>query len=129
MKDFDDWNNLKKKVEFRKRMIVKTGSVCICNFGLNIGYEIDGKNDGYLRPAFVVKGFGFNGGIVIPLTSTDKKSKFLIELNKESKLNLSQIRYLDSKRFCREVLIVEKKKVKEVLSKVSEMFIQNESHL
>lgn len=123
MKDFDNWNKLKKKVEDRKRMIVKSGAICICNFGLNIGYETDGKNEYYVRPAFVLLGFGLNGGVVVPLTSTNKKSKFLIELNKSSKLNLSQIRYLDSKRFYREIEILPKQKRREILEKLFKIFI------
>jgi mRNA-degrading endonuclease toxin of MazEF toxin-antitoxin module len=123
MKDFDNWNEVKKKVECKERMLVKSGTICICNFGLNIGYEIDGKNNGYIRPAFVLLGFGIGGGIVVPLTSTNKKSKFLIELNKESKLNLSQIRYLDSKRFYREVEIVDKKKRRKILNVLIKLFI------
>jgi mRNA-degrading endonuclease toxin of MazEF toxin-antitoxin module len=123
MKDFDGWNKVKKEVEDRNRTVVKSGSICICNFGLNIGYETDGKNEYYIRPAFVVLGFGLNGGIVIPLTSTKKKSRFLIQLNENSKLNLSQIRYLDSKRFYREVEVLSKLKRKEVLEKLFKIFI------
>lgn len=115
MKDFDKWNDFKKKIENRKRMIVKSGSICICNFGLNVGYETDGKNEYYIRPAFVLLGFGLNGGIVVPLTSTEKTSRFLIQLNESSKLNLSQIRYLDSKRFYREIEVLSNQKRKEVL--------------
>lgn len=123
MKDFDSWNKVKKEVEDRKRMLVKSGSICICNFDLNIGYETDGKNKYYIRPAFVLLGFGLNGGIVVPLTSTEKTSKFLIELNKDSKLNLSQIRYLDSRRFYREVEVLENQKRREVLEKLFKIFL------
>lgn len=123
MKNFDDWNKIKKKVEDRNRTVVKSGSICICNFGLNIGYETDGKNKYYIRPAFVLLGFGLNGGIVVPLTTTEKKSRFLIPLNKNSKLNLSQIRYLDSKRFYREVEVLDNHKRKEVLEKFFKIFM------
>lgn len=122
MKDFDDWNVSKKKVELRKRMTIKTGSVWICNFGLNIGYEIDGKNENYIRPALVLLGFGYSGAIVVPLTSSGKKSKFLITLNKKSSINLSQVRYLDSKRFMRYVFDIQKNKLSGILNALFKMF-------
>ena len=123
MKNFDGWNKIKKKVEDRNRMIVKSGALCICNFGLNIGYETDGKDEYYIRPAFVLLGFGLNGWIVVPLTTIEKKSKFLIQLNAKSKINLSQIRYLDSKRFYREIEILDKQKRREILQKLFKIFI------
>ena len=100
-KDFDRWNTTKKRIDNNKRIDIRKKSVWICSFGLNIGYEIDGKNDGFERPALVIKSFGRGDGIVLPLTSKNKKGKYLVLLNEKSYVNITQIKYLDSKRFKR----------------------------
>ena len=101
IKDFDSWNNLKKKIDEQNRINIITGSIWLCNFGLNIGYEIDGKNETYVRPALVILGFGKGGGIVLPLTTARKDSKYFKAINSESSVNLTQVKYLDAKRFNR----------------------------
>lgn len=45
MKNYDQWNNLKKQLEERKEMpSFHEGDVWWCSLGVNIGQEIDGKN-------------------------------------------------------------------------------------
>lgn len=69
-KRFDEWNVVKSDLHargtFRK---IKEGDVWWCSIGENIGVEINGKQNFFLRPVLVLKklsGFGFMG---IPLTS------------------------------------------------------------
>jgi len=122
MKNFDKWNEQKKNIENNNRISIRRGSVWFCNFGLNIGYEIDGKDESFLRPALVLKSFGKGGGIVIPLTSSQKQNKYLISINDKSFVNITQIRYLDSKRFYRFVCILEKMKFKEIIIQIKNLF-------
>ena len=122
MKDFDNWNEIKKKINQRKRIDVKKGSVWLCNLGLNIGYEIDGKNKDYIRPVLVILGFKRGGGIVLPLTTTDKKSRFIIYIKGNSKVNITQIRYLDSKSFYRRVDSVDRKVFDKVIRDFKSLF-------
>lgn len=103
MKDFDKWNKVKKKLFLKNRVKIKSRSIWFCNFGINVGYEINGKDKDFIRPALVLVGFGKSGGIVLPLTTSTKKSKFLIHLKGKSRINITQIRYFDSKRFYRKV--------------------------
>ncbi len=100
-KPFDEWNEVKKEIDTMQRFEIREGSVWICSFGLNVGYEINGKNQEFERPALVIKSFGLGGGIVLPLTSKDKKGRYIIPLNSQSNINLTQVRYLDAKRFRR----------------------------
>jgi len=89
---------------------------------LNIGYEIDGKEQNFIRPVLVLIGFGKNGGIVLPLTTSNKKSKFLIKINNKSNVNITQVRYLDSRRFYRFIYFLEKTDLGNIIFKVKKLF-------
>jgi hypothetical protein len=43
VKDFDSWNEIKKKTESEKPRFYKVREIWWCRFGLNIGTEQDGK--------------------------------------------------------------------------------------
>jgi mRNA interferase MazF len=120
-KDFDSWNRVKKEINKNKRIAIRNKCVWICSFGLNIGYEIDGKKEQFERPCLVIKSFGEGGGIVLPLTSKDKKGKYLIILNTKSRINITQIRYLDSKRFKRFLFEISNSTFENIIKKVKEM--------
>lgn len=55
MKDFDNWNILKKKTEEKNRPSILLGDVFWCRFGINIGTEYDGKHDDFVRPVIIIK--------------------------------------------------------------------------
>lgn len=120
-KDFDGWNIIKKEIEQDKRTSIRKMSVWVCSFGINIGYEIDGKKEKYERPALVIKSFGEGGGIVVPLTSKDKKGKYVISLNDKSNINITQIRYLDSKRFKRFLFEIPEDVFEEIRKRILEI--------
>lgn len=104
MKDFDDWNNKKKDINFsQKRVIPKKGEIWFCNFGVNMGFEIDGKGIDFERPGLVLCSFFENGALVVPLTSKKKKSKFNFCIGERGFVNLTQIKYVDTKRFKRKI--------------------------
>jgi len=100
-KDFDGWNSVKQKVNGFNNKYIKSGEIWICNLGINVGYEIDGKGSRYFRPVLVLSGFGKEGGIVFPMTTVSKSNKFLFEISENNFINLTQIRFMDSKRFSR----------------------------
>jgi mRNA-degrading endonuclease toxin of MazEF toxin-antitoxin module len=129
MKDFFGWHFKKKVInEKTTRPIVKTGSVWVCNFGLNIGYEIDGKEPDFVRPALVLLGFDNGGGIVLPLTTSKKKSRFLVSIDLNSRANLTQVRYLDSKRFKRPLHIVDKSVLRRIIDDFCELLKTKTAH-
>lgn len=57
MKQFDEWNSVKKEIEDYHRAPVKLGEIYWCRIGLNIGVEQDGKGDDFMRPVIIIKKF------------------------------------------------------------------------
>ncbi len=57
-KDFDCWNDIKKKLdESKKTLFFKERDVWWCSIGLNVGDEENGKNQFFSRPVLVVRKF------------------------------------------------------------------------
>lgn len=102
MKKFDDWNSRKKQIasqvnekQFHER------DMLFISMGKNIGFEQDGKGDDFLRPVVVYKKFSKDVFLGIPLTHTDKDSKFYCTFTFHGEVSvaiLSQIRLFDAKR-------------------------------
>jgi mRNA-degrading endonuclease toxin of MazEF toxin-antitoxin module len=117
-KDFDSWNENKKQIETRiNRPSPRLGEIWICDFGLNIGFEIDGKED-FKRPALVISVFT-GGAIILPLTSKFKNKKFNFNLGKRGPVNLTQVRFMDAKRFHRKIDLIDQ----DILLKVKDRLI------
>lgn len=115
MKNFDEWNKEKKKIQNRdidspKVMFCNRG-VWWCNIGVNIGFEQDGKGENFERPVLILRKFNKHVFLGIPLTTKQKNLDlpFYIKLEGakvESIAILSQIRLLSSKRLLREIEII-----------------------
>ena len=102
-KDFDNWIIVKKKTEKRSRINAYKYSVFWCAFGENVGSEISGKGNNFLRPVVVLKKFGDRCVLVAPLTSNlnENKNNILIKIEGEDffkNVLVSQMRVVDSKR-------------------------------
>jgi mRNA interferase MazF len=104
MKDFDNWNRLKYKIDRRTSdsPYYKEREIRWCNLGLNVGYELDGKGPDHSRPVLILKGFSRNVCLVAPLTTSKKKNIYHAYLGdvdgRDSFLIISQIRLIDTKR-------------------------------
>ncbi len=69
IKDFDIWNNVKKQTEQGGRKVFAyPREVWWCSLGVNIGAEIDGKNDGFERPVIIMKVYNKETTLVLPTT-------------------------------------------------------------
>ena len=56
MTTFDDRNKLKKKLEVQKRFVfIYPQEVWLTHIGKNIGHEINGKDNNFVRPVLVIK--------------------------------------------------------------------------
>ncbi len=103
-KDFKKRHKQKEKVENeRPRVFFDEREIRFCYLGENIGFEQDGRGDEFLRPIIVLKKFNNEVLWAVPITRTDKKSKyyfqFLFKKDKEiSTAILSQIRLVDARR-------------------------------
>jgi mRNA-degrading endonuclease toxin of MazEF toxin-antitoxin module len=122
MKDFDRWNELKKKLESDARDEIayyEEGDIWWCSLGLNLGSEQDGKNELFERPVLVLRKFNERMAMILPLTSKIKESQYHIILDENSVI-LSQTRLVSVKRFQRFV-----RKISDVeLITIKDQFIQ-----
>lgn len=73
MKDFDNWNEIKKKTSkdntyrgFKEREIF------YAKIGKNIGFEQNGTGNKFIRPILILKKFNRSLFYAIPLSTTEK---------------------------------------------------------
>ncbi len=101
---FDQWNEIKKSInDIEQKIYFKQGEIYFIKIGKNVGYEIDGKGESFLRPVLVFRKLNKDTFIGIPLTSKEKKdTKYYFEFVYKNSLKsiaiLSQIRLFDAKR-------------------------------
>jgi len=102
--NYDKWNEIKKQTELNKtNWTIKVREIYWVKIGQNIGYEIYGKDDEFLRPVLVYKKFNRYSFIGIPLSSQNKNNKWYIKINpynieKDNYVIISQIRIFSTKR-------------------------------
>jgi len=101
---YDKWNAIKKDISKNNKEInFNQKEIFMTYVGYNIGFEQNGdRNKNYLRPVLVYKKFSKYLFLGIPLTTTQKDSRFYYSFNfkgdKISTAILSQARVFDSKR-------------------------------
>lgn len=128
IKEFDQWNKKKKQAdgkEIDRNLFLHEREVWWCSVGVNVGVEIDGKNNDFERPVLLIK--KFNGLMFwgIPLTSKAKENPYILRVVHSrgvSYANLSQLRLLSSKRILRKVGVISEKSFLEVLNRLRECF-------
>jgi mRNA-degrading endonuclease toxin of MazEF toxin-antitoxin module len=104
MKKYDEWNEVKKDIVVKNQNLTfKVREIYWLSVGQNIGYEIYGKGDEYLRPVLILRKFSKESFLGIPLTSVSKNDMFHFEFVpiKGEKINyaiLSQIKLFSAKR-------------------------------
>ena len=83
-----------------------------CRFGVNVGTEQDGSGDWYVRPGVIIRGFGPDACLVVPLTTSlrEHKLRILVGLvnGRVARANLSQIRVIDTRRLEQKIGFLEK---------------------
>jgi mRNA interferase MazF len=107
-KDFDSWNKNKKSLNKRDSIpFSNIREVWWCSLGINIGIEIDGKNENYERPVLILKVFNKEMLWIVPLTSKPKGNKFYFKISygegNTSCVILSQSRIISAKRLIRKI--------------------------
>jgi len=112
-KDFEKWNKRKQAVEENAYTpYFDAGEIWWGIFGINIGVEIDGKGDDFLRPLLVLTKYNPLGCLVIPLSSArseDKDNVFVdIVIDRKATANLSQLRSISSKRLIEKISVLKK---------------------
>jgi mRNA interferase MazF len=101
-KEFDRWNRVKKITDAERPRFYTVREIWWCRFGLNVGTEQDGKGDWYVRPCVILRGFGPDACLVVPLTTSPRTHPLRIPIGrveeKSAHANLSQIRVVDARR-------------------------------
>lgn len=104
MKNFDNWNTIKKHSEIfyeQKTKYFKKREVWLAKVGLNLGCEEDGKGEKFVRPILILKRYSRESFLGIPLSTVNKDNKyyFTFDFNNEFVSALiSQIKFFDRKR-------------------------------
>lgn len=101
-KDFDAWNNVKKRLEQEKRKVyIRAGEIRWVAFGVNLGSEIDGKGVSFTRPALILHVIGSHLALVIPMSTKIKNIAGYISFEWKGSmaaLCIHQIRIVSQKR-------------------------------
>ena len=112
-KDFDRWNIIKKRIESyadEQLPFPKEGTVWMCTFGVNIGFEQDGTGEIFERPGLVVKKFNNKMYWVAPLSTKQKPYDFYYNFTDPNGMKaaviLAQLRLVSVKRFIRDMYYI-----------------------
>jgi len=123
LKDFDKWNELKKKLHIREEKILfHEREIWWCSLGENIGFEENGKNEMFERPILVLRKFNKYILWVLPLTRSKKDGDFYYRITQgeenDSVVILSQIRLISSKRLLRKMRMMKGSEFEDIKDKV-----------
>ena len=111
-KDFDGWNEIKKKTDAEQSRLYTVREIWWCRLGVNVGTEQHGSGEWYVRPCVIIRGFGPDACLVVPLTTSGREHSLRLSVGivdgKEARANLSQLRVIDTRRLERKIGFLEK---------------------
>ena len=126
MKDFDKWNEKKKIMQSENVRLYTVREIWWCRFGVNIGVEQDGKNEWFTRPCVIIRGFGPSACLVAPLTTSKRKHQMRVDIGivdeEQAKVNISQIRVIDTRRLWVKIGFLNKEKFAELRKALKKLF-------
>lgn len=122
-KNFDHWNACKKILDTQsRRLVFRNREVWWAHIGLNIGVEIDGKHELFLRPVIVLTTFNMHMAFVVPTTSQDKFGNHYLCVASNSGKNytvcLTQARSISCKRLLRKIDTISESDFQCILNKL-----------
>ena len=107
VKDFDGWIKTKKQINAMEgRAFAHPREIWWCSLGVNVGAEIDGKNENFERPVIVMKVYNKETLLILPTTGREKDDSFHHKITTEkvtSWVKLTQARVISNKRLLRKV--------------------------
>ena len=113
-KNFDRWNEIKKKTNREGVRLYTVREIWWCRLGVNVGSEQDGSGAEFLRPVVIVRSFGANICLVVPLTASVRRHPLRIAVgtvkDKEASALISQMRVIDTRRLVEKVGFLDKEK-------------------
>lgn len=128
-KDFDIWNELKKKINADTKTIEpdrfpKEGEVWMSAVGKNIGFEQNGSGDNFSRPILITKKFNNHMFWAVALSTKQKKFDFYYNFtdpnnNKVSAI-LAQLKLISIKRLNRKLYDLPNNQLEEIKSRLKD---------
>ena len=132
-KDFDTWSTLKKSINSKEdKTLFHEGEIWWCSIGLNIGVEIDGKNEDFERPVFIYKKINSQSFIGVPVTSRVKNNKYYLSIkikNKDTYFCFNQIKTFSSKRLLRKLSKISDSKYDKISLSFKDLIVKNRNPL
>ena len=111
-KDFDAWNEIKKKTDAEQRRLYTVREIWWCRLGVNVGTEQDGSGHWYVRPCVILRGFGADACLIAPLTTSIREHPLRLSVGlvdgRVARANLSQLRVIDTRRLERKIGFLDK---------------------
>ncbi|OGL71919.1 hypothetical protein A3C09_04640 [Candidatus Uhrbacteria bacterium RIFCSPHIGHO2_02_FULL_47_44] len=134
MKNFDEWNLLKEKIELLNMQIpfFHEREVWWCSIGLNIGYEQDGKNALFERPVLILRKFNRHTAWILPMTSKNRTGNWYhpyVQQGKIFSILLLQLRLISSKRLQRLIRKISEEEFKQIEEKIIALIKKRNSHI
>ena len=133
IKNFLEWIKIKEKIDTQekneknenddKKEFVRKGEIRWAVLGVNIGREMDGKGDNFVRPVLIIHTIGDALALVVPLTSKNKETPGYLKIewsNHTDSLCLHQVRIISTKRLLDRIAKISDKKfesIKEAIKK------------
>ncbi len=125
-KNFKEWHSVKESVNNKLDHIpyFDEGDIWWVHMGVNIGYEIDGKGKNFERPVLIIKKYGRNSFLCVPLSSkVENINKYKLYIgkikNKDCLIHISQIKNFDSRRLINKIHHLEAKLFLSIKQKIS----------
>lgn len=110
-KDFDAWNEVKKKTDEEQPRLYTVRELWWCRLGVNVGTEQDGKGEWFVRPCVILRAFGPDACLVAPLTTSTREHPLRIAVGmvegRDARANISQLRVIDTRRLERKIGFLE----------------------
>lgn len=125
LSEFDQWNVVSKATNQRKPINFKEGEVWWARIGVNIGQEMNGKGEEFVRPIVILKKYNQFSLLGAPTTTTKRENIYRVSVGeiggKATSVNLSQIRSFDSRRLIRKIQSLDNEKLSWLKKKASEL--------
>jgi mRNA interferase MazF len=124
-KDFDCWNQIKKKTDAEAPRLYTVRELWWCRFGVNVGTEQDGRGNWFVRPCVILRGFGPDACLVAPLTTSAREHPLRIAIGlvegRQARANISQLRVVDTRRLERKIGFLDKEIFTEIRKAAREL--------
>ena len=125
-KDFDTWNVVKKKTNVEHPRLYTVREIWWCRLGVNVGTEQDGGDRLFIRPVVILRAFGPDTLMIVPLTTSERLHPLripvgVIQGEKASAL-LSQLRVVDTRRLIEKVGFLDKGTFTQLRKAVRKLF-------